>query len=125
MTGATCGAEETAWTWILGLNASRFAGYTDWRVPTIDELTTTLNYAAPVSPHVDSMFHTSACEEGCTNIYSDDCSCTLFYPPYWSRSFDTSGTAQGHVLLMDYWLPEEAISLDYHFSAIRAVRGGQ
>jgi hypothetical protein len=50
--GGTCKAKDsqgtgmTIFMWVANLNAAHFAGQSDWRIPTIDELATTVDYAS-------------------------------------------------------------------------------
>ena len=86
--------QDTAYTWddafsvhIAGLNAGvGFAGHTDWRLPNIKELQSTVNFEN-VFPAVSPAFHTG-CVAGCTVL---TCSCTVMttapHPPeYWSST---------------------------------------
>ena len=65
---------------VAALNSAVFAGYSDWRVPTIEELQSIVNLAYG-NPTVSPVFNTS-CAPGCTVL---NCSCTVS-SNYWSSS---------------------------------------
>jgi hypothetical protein len=69
-----------AFTKITSLNTASFAGHTDWRLPTVNELQTVAHYGA-VDPAVDAAFNTS-CAASCTVL---TCSCTQS-DAYWSST---------------------------------------
>jgi hypothetical protein len=70
-------------TYLAALNAGGgFAGHTDWRLPTREELESIIDYAHPVVPAVQPAFHTS-CVPSCTVT---TCSCT------WADRYWTSNT---------------------------------
>lgn len=71
--------KDNGYTWnnafatkIATLNATSFAGHTDWRLPTIYELETLKDFQAATSPIVPAEFN-SGCIAGCSNT---TCSCT-------------------------------------------------
>lgn len=67
---------------LAGLNASGgFAGYTDWRVPNLNELETLRNLEA-LNPSTFSAFNTG-CAASCTVA---TCSCTPSFGTHWSSS---------------------------------------
>ena len=45
----------TIWDWLVQLNAAKFAGHDDWRVPTIGELESIIDYAV-ANPSLDRAF---------------------------------------------------------------------
>jgi Protein of unknown function (DUF1566) len=47
---------EATGAWIEAVNESRFAGFSDWRVPTAHELVTIIDYARPRPPAIDPIF---------------------------------------------------------------------
>jgi hypothetical protein len=84
-------AALTLWDWLLQLNAARFAGFSDWRLPTVTELQSIVDYTAN-SPAVDQAFHGSRCGPTCVDLADPTCSCTQSQPgtallgPYWSAT---------------------------------------
>lgn len=101
---------------IAALNATAFAGHTDWRLPNVIELQSLADYGAPI-PNVPPVFHTG-CVRGCTVL---TCSCTRL-APYW-----TSTTTRD--------VPDFARQVDFRWGLVgaqrksnaipvRAVRGG-
>jgi hypothetical protein len=71
---------EALWGKVAQLNQAAFAGYTDWRLPNVNELQTLTNYGAGI-PAVSPAFNTG-CVSGC-NVLT--CSCTRSNS-YWSSS---------------------------------------
>jgi hypothetical protein len=81
----------TIWDWAAQLNAgSGFAEHNDWRVPTVVELESIIDYAA-ADPATDMAF-SGSCTTGpeCTDLTSAACSCT---DPdyYWSATISLGG----------------------------------
>jgi hypothetical protein len=87
------GAQTTIWDWLVQLNASNFAGHSDWRIPTVGEDGDTMQLetifdghgAIPPScgspPCVPAVFNTN-CTPGCAVT---GCSCTAS-SFYWSAT---------------------------------------
>jgi hypothetical protein len=114
--------KDTTYNWdgafakIATLNATAFAGYSDWRLPNVLELESLLDFER-VAPTVDAAFH-SGCSASCSVT---GCSCTrsagywtsttyLFDPPCaWVISFGSGG---------------RSTPLKTSMNAARAVRGG-
>ncbi|MEO8603384.1 MAG: DUF1566 domain-containing protein [bacterium] len=90
------GPYQTVWDWIAQLNATRFAGQSDWRIPTVDELSTLADYTA-IDPALDRAFFGPKCGGGCMDIASSACSCNQTcgrsngLPTYWSASKAVAG----------------------------------
>ena len=53
------GSAKSIWDWLDDLNASNFAGHSDWRIPNLRELLSIVHYGF-VSPALDPVFGTSA-----------------------------------------------------------------
>lgn len=93
-----------------------FAGYTDWRVPNVNEIQSIVNYGA-VNPSVSPAFNTG-CAPACTVL---TCSCTRS-DFYWSSSTSQNNPQQA-------WIGNffggfvELTSKTFN-SYVRAVRGG-
>ena len=88
----SCNSTNTIWALAAELNNTNFAGHADWRVPTLAELTSLIDYADATAPVVDVKFHGASCGAGCMNIMNAACSCTQTAGPigtsgpYWSAS---------------------------------------
>jgi hypothetical protein len=87
------GPTASIWEWLAQLNATRFAGHSDWRIPNVQELTTIVDYVV-FDPAVDRIFDGRNCGPECTDLNSATCSCTqscrtTSYPTYWTASNNT------------------------------------
>lgn len=106
---------DEAFTFVTSLNASAFAGYTDWRLPNAKELQSIVNYENQ-DPAVSEAFNTD-CAQACSLA---TCSCTAAEPYWSSTSFAPVPTAffvsfnEGVVNGADKG----------SFARVRAVRGG-
>ncbi len=114
------GPPGTAYTVFLAqLNASLgFAGHTDWRLPTQEELQRIVDYADLSSPVVNSVFDT-ACTGSCTVT---TCSCAAADDRYWSSS--TTALSVGNAWFVDFsWgdVGHDTKDTDYHARAVRTA----
>jgi hypothetical protein len=116
------GVLSTIWDWLVQLNAAAFAGHTDWRVPTVAEMESLVDYVAP-PPGIDSAFDGPSCAPTCTDVTSAACSCTQ-PDPYWTATSDANGPPLAWVtdFLFDRTTPVAKSGLNVVY--VRAVRGG-
>ena len=101
---------------VAALNSAVFAGYSDWRVPTIEELQSIVNLAYG-NPTVSPVFNTS-CAPGCTVL---NCSCTVS-SVYWSSSTHASTPADAWIVFFYDGHTFALTKTDNYY--VRAVRGG-
>jgi hypothetical protein len=128
------GTTGTVWRWLRDLNAGRFAGHDDWRVPRVGvdfgvvELETIAAAPCPDgAPCVLAAFH-AGCTPGCTAIPqagAQTCSCTAD-GLYWSSATSASGvgTEVGNAwgLRTDHGdLIKSAKSAPHHVRAVRCA----
>ena len=100
------------------LNAIRFAGYNDWRVPNVNELYSLVNVATEF-PAMSLAFNWG-CVPGCTYL---TCSCAGdFFGITWTSTTVQSFPGNAFIL----WFSDGDIFLaKQHLTyAVRAVRGG-
>lgn len=106
-------------TFLATLNQANFAGYHDWRLPSVTELSSLVDYDS-FAPAIDPVFNTG-CEPGCTIT---TCSCTTI-DNYWSLT-----------TVADPSVPNSAWYVGFNYGVVngqdrtlpgfyaRAVRGG-
>jgi hypothetical protein len=101
---------------IQDLNEASFAGHNDWRVPTIKELQTLVNYSA-FNPATFGGFSTE-CLAGCDVT---ECSCTKS-STYWTSTSVQNAPQLGWAVQMQSGISQQASKTSYNY--VRAVRGG-
>ena len=115
--------QDTTYTWtnafstkVAMLNAGSFAGFTDWRVPNVNELQSLVDYGASY-PAIDAAFNTN-CATTCTVL---TCSCTQS-SAYWSSSTYEDIPSNAWVV---YFQDGYVVGyLKDNSGYVRAVRGG-
>jgi hypothetical protein len=116
--------KDTTYTWanafatkVAALNGGGgFAGYTDWRVPNVNELESIVNYGA-VNPAVSPAFNTG-CVASCTVT---SCSCTQS-TNYWSST--TSQNTPFYAWYVYFLAGSVNNGNKANNGYVRAVRGG-
>ncbi len=119
--------KDNTYTWanaftghVATLNATSFAGHTDWRLPNVRELQSIVNYQSS-SPMVSSAFKTN-CGPGCP---ATGCSCTAS-GNYWSSTSSVSSPSRAWFVSFRYGNVDAFSSSGSKSVAafVRAVRGG-
>ncbi len=100
----TCGTNDTE-EFIDALNTNNFGGHNDWRLPTLKELVTLVDYSR-VNPSID------------TSFFPDTVS---FY--YWSSTTSANYTNGAWLVPFDYGHVHNNPKESSYY--VRAVRGGQ
>jgi len=119
--------KDNTYTWanaftghVATLNATSFAGHTDWRLPNVRELQSIVNYQSS-NPMVSSAFKTN-CAPGCP---ATGCSCTAS-GNYWSSTSSVSSPSRAWFVSFRYGNVDAFNSSGSKSVAafVRAVRGG-
>lgn len=115
--------KDAAYTWtaavltkVATLNANGFAGFSDWRVPNVNELQSLVRYGAAY-PAVDPAFDTG-CAASCTVL---TCSCTQSNI-YWSSSTYLDVPSIGWAVYFNDGYVVGYLKVNNGY--VRAVRGG-
>jgi len=108
----TPGAGTDTEDFIKALNDAHYGGYSDWRMPTLNELTSIVNYsiARPgPGPTIDTGYFSNTAERAYWSSSTTYVNNTTYFA--WLVYFDSGGHVRG-------WVKDGAIN-------VRAVRGGQ
>jgi hypothetical protein len=108
--------------WLRAVNAEGgdgFAGHGDWRLPTLEEMLTIVDYET-FNPAVGPAFKGVGCGVGCDTPRAAGCSCTAL-GNYWTsttltRAQDLVAAVGMHLGFVGEWPTDET-------AAVRAVRG--
>lgn len=120
LSGSTGPNGTTFSAFLPTLNATRFGGYKDWRLPTLQELQTLVSRGAgtPGMPLVPAAFNNN-CRPGCSVT---QCSCTTALN-YWTVTPNPAYDQQAWYVLFNTGDSGVAFkTLEFY---VRAVRGGQ
>jgi hypothetical protein len=116
-----CDTSTTMWTMVAALNSTSFAGQTDWRAPTLQELQAIVDYTDTTLPMVNLAFQGGSCGVACTDITSAACSCTRT-DSHWSAS--TYAPSPVDALIVNFGGGVSAFRKPDEELCVRAVRGG-
>jgi hypothetical protein len=68
----------TLWMLAVDANMASFGGYTDWRLPTREELISIVDYTVTTYGQMTyAAFHGTSCGASCTDVTNPLCSCTI------------------------------------------------
>jgi len=100
--GIEDGAQKSIWDWLDDLNASNFAGHSDWRIPNVRELHSIVHYGLS-SPSLDPVFGPSAVS-------------------YWSSTTRGGVSGFNDAAYVDFEAGEVRFEFKLSGNAVRAVR---
>ena len=115
------GDQETIWDWIDSVNTeggSGFAGYHDWRLPSVKELISIVNYER-FNPAVSIVFNGAGCGVGCTDVTDPRCTCTAMNY-YWTSTTFADFPSNAYAIHFNLGLVGDQPK-EHHFF-VRAVR---
>lgn len=122
MNEGACSEVSTVWSWVDGLNSRNLGGYSDWRLPRIEELTSIVDYSR-AAPAIDRAFYGVDCKPtGCSDATDPNCSCVQQTAEYWTATgFAGAPNPVWGVFFNNGALRTPGLQ-EYVF--VRAVRGG-
>lgn len=112
----------TIFKWVAQLNASKFAGHSDWRMPTSEEIYTIVNPLEDGDPAASAAFNGASCGAECGDLSNPACSCAN--PGlHWAASTAAPGPDDSWMM---YFYCQGNLFLDLKANKfyVRAVRGG-
>ncbi len=117
----TCNAStvDSLWRWLYDLNDAAFAGFSDWRLPTPDELYSLVDFVDAAQPFTFEVFQGSGCGAPCTDSALPSCSCTR-NNDYWTGTTVVTNELNAWAVGMSIALPSSRGKTS--FEAVRAVR---
>ncbi len=118
--------KDNRYTWanavavkIATLNAEAFGGFTNWRLPNINELSSILDYNRSF-PGVNPVFNSATCPTNCTVL---TCSCIMSNFDSWSSTTHPITPANALSVSFSGGLTNSRAKTQTNY--VRAVRGGQ
>lgn len=114
--------DETIWSWLESINeegGGGFADHDDWRIPTVQELVTIVDYER-FNPSAATEFDAAQCGLGCDDLGDSACSCTEMNS-YWSSTAYADGSHAAVAVGFNLGLVGD-LSRHEHLP-VRAVRG--
>jgi len=118
------GRVETIWDWLRHINAEGkkgFAGYSDWRIPNVNELVSIVDYGK-VLPAANEAFQGDLCAAECSDLKQPGCNCTQI-GEYWTSTTFSDFPAHAFVVFFGMGLVNDRVKTNQAY--VRAVRGGQ
>ena len=112
----------TIFKWVGQLNAAKFAGYRDWRMPSSGELYGIVNPLEDGDASARAAFNGASCGAACGNLGEPACSCN--HPGlYWAAAKNESNPDDSWMMLF-YCNGNLFLDLKSNRFYVRAVRGG-
>ena len=111
----------TIFKWVAQLNAAKFAGHDDWRLPNAKELQSIVDYNV-VNPSIAPAFHGARCGS-CGTLGDPACACTQTGNYWSSTTYALPGTLDGAWAVF-FGNGTVGFNIKHSNYFVRAVRGG-
>lgn len=110
---------ESVTDWLAAMNRERFAGYDDWRLPTVPELQSLIDYSR-FNPATTAALDGAACGIGCSDLTLPVCSCSAL-EAYWTSTPFADDDSHAWTVTFNLGLIGDLEKRES--AAVRAVRG--